>query len=824
MSPTTLSTLSSFIIASAAIGAPHYLVAPWKGFNTGDFPKFAPRYAAAADLDGDGHLDLVVSRHHFSGAGLSILMGHGDGTFGAPLVYSMPSNDSLGEVRLTDFDGDGDHDAIAVVSGAFDTGTRVAVYPGNGNGTFGVREEFTVGSGPQSLVIADMNGDGFADVVTANLSGDNVSVLRHNGLTGAPAAFLTVTNYTCGDNANRIAAGDIDGDGDIDVAVGRTGFTGGSGLTVMLNNGTGALSVSQNLTQVPGAAAQGAPVLLHDMDLDGDLDLVCTGANNATFGQSVVAIRKNDGAGTFAAPILYTSPDGPYTPWDMQAGDLNADGWPDLVYSTPSGRVWDGICAALSDGKGGWMPTAFYKSSKWTRGVTMADFDEDGDIDVAAVAEDGNMVCIHENVAFGNLASVPIYGTGGSFTNDIGHGDVNGDGHLDAMAWDTRPRLLLGNGDGSFQSSLQYVGPTGLTDCRLREMDGDGLPDLLMLTSSTVWIARSLGNGTFSAYFSFGHDACAPVTCEAADLDGDGDLDLVIPDRTQCVPGMRRINLYRNDGAGAAFTTMPPVLLSSDFATGIIPGDFNGDGILDILTTFNSTSAGISVLLGLGGFAFLDPFPTGVVPYDYAAGDVNGDGHLDVVYLLPQPSFGTAEVGHMLGYGDGFFQFPVDQNGPSGLEGAFLISSDVKCADVNGDGLDDLLVTSNAPNDITVFHGQAGGTLAPEDRYGCAAYSPRRTTVADFTGDGRLDVVTQVSLPPSGFSDGLMLLRGTVPTPPSIYGDITGDGVVDFADLLELLAQWGACAPPCPLGCEADLNGDCAVDFTDLLELLAFWS
>ena len=182
-----------------------------------------PESFALGDLDGDGDLDILVGDSFFGSPGISVLKNNGDQTFAAPVYYSLPLNQIVGEVALSDFDFDGDLDAFATIRGDLDQMTKIKVWRNNGDGTFAAPIEFTTGQGPAGIVIADFTGDSKPDVITANYGGSSISILRHNGLTGNSAGFLPPVTFSTGNHAEKIAAADVNGDGILDVVVGEHG-------------------------------------------------------------------------------------------------------------------------------------------------------------------------------------------------------------------------------------------------------------------------------------------------------------------------------------------------------------------------------------------------------------------------------------------------------------------------------------------------------------------------------------------------------------------------------------------------------------------------
>jgi hypothetical protein len=147
-------------------------------------------------------------------------------------------------------------------------------------------------------------------------------------------------------------------------------------------------------------------------------------------------------------------------------------------------------------------------------------------------------------------------------------------------------------------------------------------------------------------------------------------------------------------------------------------------------------------------------------------GDLNGDGVLDLAMIMQQPSFGTELIGTALGNGNGTFQAVRTQTGSSVLE-TLRISDDLEVGDLNGDGTPDVLVFNYASNDVSAFICNPDGSLRPHQRYGIGN-TPQFGTMADFDGDGRLDVAAAIGLPPSGLHNAIVVLRnvgGPQPTP-----------------------------------------------------------
>ncbi|MET7290409.1 FG-GAP-like repeat-containing protein [Streptomyces sp. NPDC005573] len=228
----------------------------------------SPQGVEAADLNGDGHLDLVTSNS--STGTLSVLPGDGHGGFGTASSVSagvaLPS-----KFKLTDVDEDGKLDAVVVAPGSLG---RVAVLLGDGAGGFGTASVLSAGTNLSSVSVADLNGDGHADLAVASAGSDEVVVLEGDGTGtfGSPLAF----GLGGGDNPQAIATADLDGDGRPDAATANinSSATFVKDASVLLNTTNRPPTAANESYSHVGAdtplVVGASGVLGNDTDADGD--------------------------------------------------------------------------------------------------------------------------------------------------------------------------------------------------------------------------------------------------------------------------------------------------------------------------------------------------------------------------------------------------------------------------------------------------------------------------------------------------------------------------------------------------------------------------
>jgi hypothetical protein len=325
----------------------------------------------------------------------------------------------------------------------------------------------------------------------------------------------------------------------------------------------------------------------------------------------------------------------------------------------------------------------------------------------------------------------------GKFPDGVAAGDFRDDGILDLAVTasnDGNVNVLLGNGDGTFQSAVSYyVGyqPGGVV---VGDFNGDGIPDLAVtkFTYPTGKVGVLLGNGDGTFRAQVNYDVSAdPISVAVGDFNGDGIQDLAVG-----TTGMVSILLGNGDGSFQHAGDYKNGQGSSLGADSVTVADFNGDGVQDIAVANYLVGDTVSVLLGNGDGSFQDPksFYAGADPEGLASADLNSDGIPDLVATDYGGSNGSGSaLSVLLCNGDGSFQAPIQYD-------VGKMPDTVAIGDWNGDGVPDLAVGNDMPTDtLHTLLGNGDGTFQAAESYD-AGTQPRAVATGDFNGDGAVDL------------------------------------------------------------------------------------
>jgi len=736
-----------------------------------------------ARLDDDPYLDLLVANRgrydyrtdSYAGGKLSLVRGRGGGTMDT--AVSLSTGGSPNAVDVADLNGDGHNDLVVANRSAYD----VRVYLANGSGGYGSAIQTFMTHVVSGIATGDFNHDGMIDLAVSLSLTDEVVILIGAG----DGHFTTGAHLPGGNGPEAIVVGDLDEDGHADLLVAGRGVSCSQedpedpcteepgDLTWLRGMGDGTFAAPLTLMHGPHFVL----LALGDFTGDGHLDIATSGGGHPDFPAGVLIVPWAGAAGPgMPLPPIVSGGGGTN---GMSVVNANGDRFADLtlltILSTTAGSERF-LSTLLMHGDGTFDEVLTPIPENDVVAMASADLTGDGRPEVALVrwGPQPNTLEILTGAGSGRFVTEECIASGGLF-GDVAVADLDADGRGDLIAYDTAPlgiyqdyqddvspmiRTFLATDGGAFQEGPTIAIPGRPFDesyiprMVVDDFDANGIPDVAVLNyyERQVAVLLGRGDGTFTRTATL-QPAGGILAVAAGRFDADGLADLAVLEQCSdayCNTG--RAALYHGDGMGG-FVGPVHSIVSGYYPSSLVAGDYDEDGRDDLLVfTEQQTTRHV-----VGDDLRLDegtPLWAGG-RYGGIAVDINRDGHLDLV----------AGGGIFAGRGDGSF-------GPR--QEIPLYGSRFAAADLNGDGWPDIVGTTWPAGfgmGVVLSDGQGG--------FGPASLHRRSTHLGglaplDVDGDGRVDTVYGETW---GGAPGLCFA-------PNVSGnpDVDADGIPDAAD------------------------------------------
>ncbi len=586
---------------------------------------------------------------------------------------------------------------------------------------------------PVSTAVADVDSDGDPDVLAASRDDNTVRWYEHNGADFPQFAEHLITNNA--DGAVSVDVGDVDGDGDMDVA---SASEDDDKIAWYVNNGANQFSeriVRQANAPAPQGIDYAKSVRIVDMDGDGDADLLYGSENG-----NEVGWYENDGSGQpqFTQRVIDIGRD--HVKY-VAAADVDGNGHLDVLSASSA----DGVIAWYKNNGERLPKFSSYiitNAAIGARFVHSADLDGDGDLDVLMASRDDGRIAWYRNRIIHRTSLYPTQSqrTLGKIeaARHVRAADLDHDGDLDLVATGNRDVLWFENNGArppSYTSRSITSGVNGGRWVDLSDLDGDGDVDIVVASTKNnrlLWYENLGGVPPSFKERILSQALDAPRAVLSADLDRDGDLDLYTASH-----GDNKVAWFENNGARPPDFVQRVVATDAYYARSVYAADLDGDGDLDIISAAQSSDQ-VAWYENQRGqpLVFVKRIVSKSadgVQHVHAA-DMDGDGDMDI---LSASEFDRkiAWYENQGGSTPGFLERTIDLDAP-GAHALYTIDAD-------GDGDQDLFAAVEYSNAFTWYenNGQRPASFVKHVIYD-QAIAAHSIYAADLDRDGDLDVMS----------------------------------------------------------------------------------
>ena len=662
------------------------------------------------DYDADGDLDIILTRRTFGGAdGLEWLENDGTGQFPRRPLYEDDNLSIPGDIATCDCNNDGITDYVVTEPGP---DGQLFWLQRLEDDTY-IKWTLDADIGYDQAVVADFDGDGDDDVAAVGFHLEAVNLFRNEGAFN----FAKITLPGSISQSELIFAEDFDNDGDVDLVTDGTN----RGL-LFYNEGNGIFTVGPELD----ITAFG--LFVADVNNDSVNDIL---TYNSMGGQAGLYFL--DGANNFLPQFVQTFSSLVDIGGDLVAADFDGNGFIDIVRQ----NLWGSSLNIVYQDDELVFRTELLDANRMGKlgssHMVTGDLDLDGDIDLVIPENDGD-VSWYENIDGRLYRHQPYAEVRSPRIPKIG--DIDGDGDPDIVV--AIPLLSGENeivwyenrGASGFIDWLITDQIGSSYDLELADFDGDGLLDIASTvqdSNDVVWLKRVGDDWEITRVDS---NLNGPEGLAVADVDRNGTNDIIVASTQD-----DKVYWFSNNGSGGFVRLIvdPNFPLPSE----VDAGDFDGNGTIDIVAISNDEMHSVTLFRADGSQNFTrETLITGRTPSDLEVGDWNGDRHLDIVVAYYESSTAEADV-------DVFINDGTDSFTSSTLVSSIRRATSVKLVDVDNDSDLDIVTGEEATSSMGIGYNQGGVSVdfqKPYEPFSSATFI-QGVDAADLDGDGLVDIV-----------------------------------------------------------------------------------